>query len=270
MDHTDGDSVDGVVMPRFDTTGPYGMGPTGFRRGGCLGQEADPVAKWISAERAPNVSEQALWERAQRLSRRVMLLGQYMRLQFANILLTYKWASDNDITLDPKGLPELEPRMITALEQIDFLYRAQCDVDRWKLGVAPSASGNDLDIVNPSETSLSGIWIPIAIGAVVVAGIIARWAYLEKEVQTISDKYNGLLHWSDLYICSDPKSQKCIEWREHKIKGGYKKNETLLDSIKSSIKSVGGGLTKGLGVGLALLIPIVALLYLPRKGTRNG
>lgn len=235
-----------------------------------LGQEK-PVERWIPVERAPTGAEKRLWEKAERLAKRTMLIAQMSRIQFVNIVNTYKWASDNGIMLDSGELPELENRMNNALDQIDFLQRAQGDVNRWKLGVSPSATGNDLDIVSPSEISLSGVWIPIAVGAVVVSGIIARWAYLEKEVQKISDRYNGILHWSDMYICSNPKSKKCIEWREHKTQGGYQKNETILDSIKSSIKSVGGGLSKGFGIGLAILIPILALFYLPRrKGAQNG
>jgi hypothetical protein len=195
---------------------------------------------------------------------RTVLIGHLCRLQLSNIVQAHMFAKERGVKLKHADLPTLEARMNTAFGQIETLRRNHCEVNGLRLAVSPSATGDDLDIVRPPEQTMGAIWIPIAIGAVVVAGIIARWAYLEKEVQDISDQYNGVLRRADMNLCADPNSQMCKDWESQKEAGGYHKNETLMDSVKTAVRRVGGGI----GVGLSLLIPILALIYLPR-GKKN-
>jgi hypothetical protein len=267
-------SHDGVTMPMYDRTGPRGQGPrTGWGRGYCpplsFGQETKtPIKPVIQVERPPTSAELSLWEKAEKLKRRAVLKAFAMRLQYANVVTAAKIAAKHKLALNEPELADLEVRMQAAITEIEALRQDHCDVNGMKLGVSPSA-GKDLDIVQPPSMTFGAIWIPIAIGAVVVAGIIARWAYLETEVQTISDKFNGVLRRADEALCADPSSPMCQDWEATKSGGGYVQNETLIDSVKKAVKTVGGFAGKGIGIGLAVAIPLLMMIYLPRP-KRNG
>jgi len=266
---------DGVTMPMYDRTGPRGQGPrTGWGRGYCppmsFGQETPAPAKpVIQVERPASSAELALWDKAEKLKRRVVLKAFAMRLQYANVVKAAKVAGKHKFNLEEPELADLEVRMQATITEIDALRENHCDVTGMKLGVRTSADGKDLDIVQPPSMTFGAIWIPIAIGAVVVAGIIARWAYLETEVQTISDRFNAVLRRADEKLCADPSSPMCQDWEATKSTGGYVQNETLIDSVKKAVKTVGGFAGRGLGIGIAVAIPLLMMIYLPRP-KRNG
>jgi hypothetical protein len=259
------------VMPYFDRTGPWGGGSrTGWRRGFCppsmFGQESVPTLPYADIERAPTADEMQLWQRAEDLKRRVILNGTMARLQHKQLMIAAQFAAANGVTIDDANeLPEVEQRMLAALSEIDMLRRYHCDVNGLKLGVRPSTSAHDLDIVAPPNAQLGILWVPIIIGGVILVGIIARWIYVENEVTTVSEKYNHVLEKADSKFCEDPNSTLCQDWKVTKKQGDYHKNETLIDSVKAAVGTVG----HGIGTGLALLIPILAVLYLPR-GRKNG
>lgn len=260
------------VMPSFDQTGPWGGGPrTGWRRGLCppsmFGQESVPTLPYADIERAPTADEMKLWQRAEDLKRRVILIGTMARLQHKQLMIAAKFAAANGVTIDDANeLPAVEQRMLSALSEIDMLRRYHCDVNGLKLGVRPSTSGTDLDIVAPPNAQLGILWVPIIIGGVILVGIIARWIYVENEVTTVSEKYNHVLEKADSKFCEDPNSTLCQDWKLTKKQGDYHKNETLIDSVKAAVGTVG----HGIGTGLALLIPILAVLYLPRSTRRKN
>lgn len=234
-----------------------------------LGQESNAPLQYLEAERAPTSKEMELWDQAERAKNRTILLAYAMRIRYQQIRQAFAIASENNVPLNEPDLAKLESQMISALRQIKQIRLDHCDVTGMKLGVSLSSSGEDLDIVRPpAMTSLGAIWVPIVIGAVVVAGIIARWAYLETEVQRISDQYNGILRRADNELCADPSSAACQRWKETKAGAAYQKNETLLDSLKSAASKVGTIAKTGIGIGLAALLPLLALMYLPRR--RNG
>lgn len=261
-------------MPYFDRTGPRGRGMmTGGRRGPCavLGAPELPSSQTIvTAERGANARELELWERAERAKQRAILWAYIARLKYQQIVFTAQFANSKGIDIGGEKMPELESRMSSALSAIESLRRDHCEVTALTFGVRLSSGGGDLDIVNPhSLTSTMGaIWIPIVIGAVVVAGIIARWAYLEKEVQHISDEYNGILHHANQALCSDPNSAICKSWTAKKATGAYAENETLIDSVQGAVSKVGGAVSKGIGAGIMIAIPLLMMLYLPKKGQK--
>jgi len=230
-----------------------------------MGKETIPTAGVIQGERSPTSQEIALWNKAETMKRRAVLYGYMVRLQYSNLIRIAKFAKSNDISINEPDLPALEVRMLSALKAIEALRLDHCDVNGLKLGVSPSANGNDLDIVKPPTLSFGAIWIPIAIGVVIVGGIIARWAHLETEVGKISEKYNGVLRRADANLCSDPNSALCKDWEETKLSGGYAKNETLIDSVKNAVTKVGSFAAKGLGAGLLIAIPVLLMMYLPRR-----
>lgn len=233
-----------------------------------FGQETPPKTgiPYVEGERAPTSKELELWDKAQKAARRVNLRSYAMKMQFKNIVMVHKFALDRKITLNEPELPDLEMRMNKALTEIERLKDDMCGVNQLELGVQLSSGGNDLDIVQPESSTLSFGWIlPAVIGAVIVVGIIARWAYLEQEVSEISAQYNGILKRSDMALCENPDSDQCKAWEHAKQTGGYYKRETLIESVKSAVSTVGSVAKKGLGAGLALAIPLLLWMYMPRR-----
>jgi len=233
-----------------------------------IGQETPSIStpiKYVDAERAPTAKEIELWNRAQTVAKRVNLLSYMMKAQFRNILQIHNFAKNNKITLDEPGLPDLEKRMLTALAEIEFLKDKMCEVNQLELGVRVSSSGNDLDIIEPKETGTMGWIIPAILGAIVVIGIIARWAYLEKEVVEVTRDYNGIMKRADIALCSDPKSSICQAWETDKQTGGYYNRESIIDSVKNAVSSIGGVAKKGLGAGIAIAISLLIWLWAPRR-----
>jgi hypothetical protein len=229
-----------------------------------LGQETKPKLPYSQAERPPTAHELALWAKAEKVGKRVNLSAYMMKLQYHSILQTHKFALSHQTTINEPTLPDLEARMLAALAQIEKLKDAMCGVNRLELGVRVSEGGNDLDIIEPEQASFGWI-IPAILGAVVIVGIIYRWATLETEVGQITADYNGIIRRSDMALCADPTSQMCEDWKTAKSTGGYYERETLIDSVKNAISSVGSGAKKGLGWGLALAVPLLLWLYMPRK-----
>lgn len=231
-----------------------------------IGAELKPGLPYIQAERPPTKKELELWKKAQASFSRVNLLSYLVKTQWANIKLTNDFAIANKIDLGEPDLPDIADRMFKALNEIEALKKHMCAVNGLALGVRISANGHDLDIVEPRENALSLGWVlPAIIGAVIVVGIIARWAFLEKEVGEITAQYNGVLRRSDMALCEDENSALCKDWQKAKATGGYYKRETIIDSVKNAVSSVGTIAKKGLGMGLALAIPVLLLLYMPRR-----
>jgi hypothetical protein len=229
-----------------------------------IGAETTPTIPYAQAERPPTAKELALWAKAEKTAKRVNLRAYMMKLQYHSIRQTHKFALAHQTTLNEPSLPDLEQRMIAALSEIEKLKDAMCGVNRLELGVKLSEGGNDLDIIEPEPENLGWI-IPAVLGAVVVIGIIYRWATLETEVSEVTAQYNGVLRRSDMALCADPNSQMCQDWQSDKSAGGYFKRETLIDSVKNAISSVGSGAKTGLGWGLALAIPVLLWLYMPKS-----
>jgi hypothetical protein len=258
-------------MPWLDQTGPRGQGPrTGRGRGFCpppaFGQEVSTPLRYGRAERPPTAHETSLWDRAEKLMRKCVLLATITRYQHKQLMIAAKFAAAHGVTFDTSELPEMESRMLNTLSLIERLRRYHCDVNGQQLGVRLSANGDDLDIIQPQDIDSFGQWQLIAIGVVLLIGIIARWIYVENDVTTISEKYNHVLTKADNQFCADPGSKMCADWKAEKAKGDYAQHETLVDSVKRAVGTVGSGL----GTGLMLLIPLAALMYLPRKRSQNG
>lgn len=232
-----------------------------------FGQETPPSGiKYVQGERPPTSQEIALWEQAQRIARRTNLKSYILKAQYKNVILTHKFAVENKVTLDEPELPALEERMMIALTEIEKLKDLMCEVNQLELGVRMSENGNDLDIVQPESENLSFGWIiPAVVAGAIVIGIIARWAHLETEVSEVTAKYNGILKRSDMALCENPDSEQCKAWENAKATGGYYKRETLIESVKSAVSTAGNVAKKGLGVGVALAIPLLLWMYMPRK-----
>lgn len=206
-----------------------------------------------------------MWERAEQLMRRSVLKGYALRLKHAQIIAAAKHGAKYGVTINIPEMADLELRMNAALTEVEQLRRYHCDVNGLHLGVRLSADGKDLDIVSPSPMSLGVLWIPIAIGVVLLVGIIARWIYLESEVSELNDKYNEVIERADNALCDDPSSTMCKDWNQSKQVGDYKKRQTLIEKVESAVKKVGKAATSGLSWGLMAAIPLLIFLYAPRR-----
>jgi hypothetical protein len=226
------------------------------RGGKMIGAEQKGI-QYTDAERPPTTHELELWSRVETLSKRVSLLSYMSKAQFKNILLTYQFCSEIGITPNEPSLPELEKRMHAVVAEIQRLNDIVCEVNRLKLGIRLTSSGNDLDIVDPQSNLSFGWVIPAVVGAVILIGIIARWVQLESEVSEITARYNGILSRTDMALCEDPNSQQCQDWEHAKQTGGYYKRQTMIDSVKSAVKSAGTVVKKGLSAGLVLSVPLL-------------
>jgi len=232
-----------------------------------IGQETQSAIPYFPAERMANASERRLWNKAEKLAKKVTLKAYLMQVQWAQIKFTHAFAVKNEVNLGEPDLPDFADRMFAALKEIEDLKKATSGVNNLSLGIRLSENGKDLDIVKPKQETMSLGWIlPAVIAGVVVIGIIARWAYLESEVSEITAKYNGVIKRADIALCEhDPNSPICKDWKKAKAVGDYYKRESIIDSVKNAVKTVGGVAKKGVGYGIALAIPLLIFMYAPRR-----
>ena len=108
---------------------------------------------------------------------------------------------------------------------------------------------------------MQGFFIPVIVGLVLLAGVISRLIWVERENDDLSDKFNDILHKTDKTLCSDPSSPVCKDWQKTKSEKSYKENETLADTIKQAAASTG----RGLGIGLMIAIPLIAWSWFGRR-----
>lgn len=231
-----------------------------------LGQETKGIPL-VQAERPPTSEELRLWDQAMELAQRANLLSYNVKLQWLNIKVIHDFAKSKQIALDEPDLPDIADRMFVVLKRIESLKDLMCQVNQLELGISISKSGNDLDIVKPEEpTSMSFGWVIPLIGiSLVIAGVIGIWKELSDEAEEITEKYNKVIDKADKLLCTDSSPEICEEWEEEKKSKGYYKRESIIDSVKSALVSAGQTAKKGLGWGMMLLIPVLALMYLPRR-----
>lgn len=227
-----------------------------------LGQEIKIPIPYAEGERPPNAEELALWNRAEDVAKRAVLMSYVVKLQYKNMLLVAKFASANGIQFTEPSAGVVEQRMIAALRAIEQLRPLMDGVRNMQLGVRRNSSGTDLDIIQPETSSSFGWIIPAIIGAVLLVGLISRWVYLEKEVTYVHEQYNGILTRSDAKLCADPKSKTCADWTQIKKASGYEKRTGIMDSALSSLKTAA---TTGITWGLMIAVGLIALRFLPTR-----
>ena len=220
--------------------------------------EIAPI-KTIPFKRPPSSRELARWKEAQQRMRDLDALVYRAGLLLTNVVNTYHFADTKDLRL-PDFPPSLERRFLKVRDEsrdVKELVRKVQDREyglRW--------TGSDFDVIEP-PSALQGIFIPIAIGTGIVAlgGLIARLVYLEGESTELGDKYNTILEKTDRQLCADPFSSTCRDWERTKADKDYTKNETMADTIRGSVKTV----SKGLGTGLLIAVPLLAYAIFMRK-----
>jgi hypothetical protein len=235
-----------------------------------LGQETPARIPFYESERLPNAKEREMWERAMKIATRTVQKSYLLKYQWAQVKTISDFAKKAGAALDEPRIAELADRMFAALKEIETLKDVMCKVNQNKLGVRMSANGQDLDIVQPGESEpvLEGDFgwiIPVIILAIIVIGIIARWIYLEDEVGDLNDQFDGVIERSDKALCKDPNSQQCQDWQKTKADSSYYKRETIIDKLKNAAAGAGGFVKSNLKWGLIVAVPLLLMLYAPRR-----
>jgi hypothetical protein len=223
-----------------------------------MAKEGTSPISYVEAERPPTTGELSLWATAEKAAKRAILLSYIVQNQWLNIKLLHEFAIKNSVNLGEPDLPDFADRMFSALKKMPAFKDAMCKVNQLELGIRISSSGKDLDIVQPKEQSFGWI-IPVIGVSLIVAGVIGIWRELCEELEEITAKYNGVIKKADALLSENP------EWEKIKKENNYYKRESVIDSVKNALVSFGGTVKKGFGWGIALLIPVVALMYLPRR-----
>lgn len=236
-----------------------------------MGQETTPTKiPFLESERLPNAKEREMWERAMKIATRTVNRAYLLKYQWAQVKTIAAFAKKAGAVIEEPKIADLADRMFAALKEIEVLKDYMCKVNQNELGVRVSENGQDLDIVQPGESEpvLEGDFgwiIPAIIVAIIVIGIIARWVYLEREVGDLNDQFDGVIERSDKALCKDPDSQQCKDWKKEKADSSYYKRETIIDKLKNAAGAAGGFVKSKLGWGLIIAVPLLLMLYAPRK-----
>lgn len=144
-------------------------------------------------------------------------------------------------------------------------------VENEKLGLR--FAHGDIDIMAPPDMTADQIaeyhlmgFVLIAVGVVVIAGIIATQIVWNNESLKQTDQFNRLLKTADNKYCADPASPTCAAWLNRKKAEGFKQKKNIIERIEGGIKGVVSSATSGLGIGIALAIPLAAYVF--AKGNR--
>lgn len=134
-------------------------------------------------------------------------------------------------------------------------------------------NNGDMDIMAPASMTADEVaeyqalgWIIIVSGIVVLAGVVAYITWLQKENEDLKTKFNNLLFASDKTFCRDPNSSVCQKWVDRKARENFEAKKGTIEQLESGIKSVAQTAKKGLGIGIAIAIPLV-LWSLARKAS---
>ena len=170
-----------------------------------------------------------------------------------NITIAYRFASGAGVAL-AQFPAALEARYLDAVSEFARVRGLMRRVEDRELGLRPTA--DDFDIVESGGPSLGAAFIPVLVGvtAVLLAGLVGRLVYLEQESTELNNKYNSILKASDAALCADPGSDLCRSWEAEKTASNYTKNETMAEALKGAVRTVGGGLGKGLLIALPLAV----------------
>lgn len=210
----------------------------------------------MAIERPPTSDEIERWQRLLSEHKRASNAIDSAALLLENIYTTWKFGSDNGIDL-PAFNPDLEKKFFDIQESFERSKRAIRMVIDHRLGIR-SAGLNDVDIVEPPSQALSGLIIPVIIGAVILASAIAVAIYQSRIATEIANQYRKILFDTNKIFCADPKSTLCQKWQHFKKARKYEQNISMSNSLTSAltggVKTVVSGLATGLLVAIGLAV----------------
>lgn len=196
----------------------------------------------------------AQWDRC------LQLMDEVIDKEFAISLLSEAliakaiYAQSAGVTL-PIDAALAEQRYLVLRKKASDIYQAVSAVRQKEYGLR--LRDGDFDIIAPSTQALNGLFIPLAVGAVIVAGCFLTLYHLGEDASKLVIEYKKLNKSADTVLCKDPNSDLCKNWNVVKAAQKIEEKEGFADSLM-------GGVSKGLTVGLAVAIGMLALSFIRR------
>ena len=160
------------------------------------------------------------------------------------------YATSKQVTLSLPGAATTEQRRILLKDSLYKVNLAFYRVRSWEYGLR--WRDKDFDIIAPAQQAMGALFIPLAIGALILAGCFATAYHLGKNADELLIDYQRLNRAADSALCSDPNSDLCKGWQV------VKEAEKIPEKI-SFAESLKGGLAKGITAALALIAGLFAL-----------
>jgi hypothetical protein len=206
------------------------------------------IVKRAPINRAPTPFEVSKWRsllaEQERMNDKIFALDLIVEC----LTIRVKFCVENGLSLPFADPADLEQRYLK-------LKQFQREVNDAIAGAQSHEYGaywrdNDFDIMEPSQ-QMGALFIPIAIGVVILAGCFATIWQIEKGHESVAKEYKKLNAATENFLCKDPGSSVCKKWNVVKKEQHIEEKESFGDSLKS-------GLTKGLTIGVALLAGLIA------------
>jgi hypothetical protein len=206
------------------------------------------IVKRAPINRAPTPFEVSKWRsllaEQERMNDKMFSLDLIVEC----LTIRVKFCMENGLPLPFSDPADLEQRYLK-------LKQFQRDVNDAIAGAQSHEYGaywrdNDFDIMEPSQ-QMGALFIPIAIGVVILAGCFATMWQIEKGHEAVSGEYKKLNSATEKFLCKEPGSALCKQWNVVKKAEHIEEKESFGDSLKS-------GITKGLTIGVALLAGLIA------------
>jgi len=215
-------------------------------------------------ERAPTTSELRKWDALiKQLDRakRWLVINYMLKNNFGII---QQFCADNGLPV-----PEIDPSILVQLtekaSQFQTIQKAIQAVERLELGIR--FKNGDIDIVAPTwytaeqtQDYTLGLWPLIFAGlaVVLIVGLSARLITIEDTCESCEKKLKEQNKKLDAQLCQNPNDPTCQKWQKIKKETEYVRAEGTIDQIKNGLKKFGGAAIGGIGLGLAVAIPLLA------------
>lgn len=131
---------------------------------------------------------------------------------------------------------------------------------------------DDIDILAPPGMTDDEVaeyqslgWFLLVAGIVVIYGVYKYTSWLLDENEDLATKLNNVLYAADSNFCADSKSAVCSLWLKKKQSQGFDKKKSAIEKLESGIKKIGEVAKTGIGVGLAIAIPLLAWSFFGRR-----
>jgi hypothetical protein len=213
----------------------------------------EKLIKRAPISQAPTKTLVAQWERSLRLMDEVIDKEFAISLLSEALIAKAICAQSAGVVL-PIDAALAEQRYLKLKKSVGEIYQAVSAVRQREYGLR--LRDGDFDIIEP-QAGMNGLFIPLAVGAVIVAGCFFTLYHLGEDASKLVIEYKKLNKAADSVLCSDPKSDLCKNWNVVKEAQKIEEKESFADSLM-------GGVSKGLSIGLAVAVGLLALSFIRR------
>jgi len=205
--------------------------------------------------RKPTALELEKWHEVLNANERLNDSVLTLDLTVECLITRSKFAAENGLVLPIPDPEKLEERYLKLKKIVSEINQAVFGVQSREYGAA--WRNGDFDVIAP-DPSLGALFIPIAAGIVILAGLLALQYEMGKASDNMKIEYKKLNSAAENFLCKDPGSELCKKWGVVKAEQKIGEKESVVDSLKSGISS-------GLKIGAALFVGFVALQMWGRR-----